>query len=86
MVCDKICIKCKECKNIVIGVVYVNLLFNNIKILILDVQGNVILWLLVGMMGFKGLWKLIFYVVQMVVEDVGKKVQEYGVCMLEVEV
>lgn len=75
MVCDICCGgKKKVFKNIVVGVVYVNFIFNNIKILILDVQGNVILWLLVGIMGFCGLCKLILYVVQMVVEDVGCKV------------
>lgn len=74
MVCDCCVIKCKECKNIVVGVVYVNFFFNNIKILIFDVQGNVIFWFFVGIMGFKGFCKFMFYVVQMVVEDVGKKV------------
>lgn len=50
-------------KNIENGVVYICLIFNNIIVIIIDEFGNVLLWLLVGVLGFKGSKKLILFVV-----------------------
>lgn len=50
-------------KNIENGVVYICLIFNNIIVIIIDEFGNVLLWLLVGVLGFKGFKKLILFVV-----------------------
>lgn len=50
-------------KNIVRGVVYILVIFNNINIIIMDEMGNVICWSMVGGLGFKGFKKFIFYAV-----------------------
>lgn len=46
-----------------VGEVYVIVLFNNIIILLINKNGDVIFWFLVGKMGFRGFKKNIFYVV-----------------------
>lgn len=78
----KLC--CKEKKNIVLGQVYIKLMFNNIIVLIIDLFGVVIVWVLLGGVGFKGFCKLILYVVGMVVEFVVCQVVEYGVKKVDV--
>ena len=78
--------KKKVSKNIATGVAHVNSSFNNTKILISDVQGNVISWSSAGTMGFKGSRKSTPYAAQVAAEDAGKKAQEHGVKTLEVEV
>jgi small subunit ribosomal protein S11 len=83
---DKISVKRRERKNITAGVAHVNSSFNNTKILISDAQGNSIAWSSAGTMGFKGSRKSTPYAAQMAAEDVGRKAQEHGVKVLEVEV
>ena len=78
--------KRKERKNIATGVAHVNSSFNNTKILISDVQGNAIAWSSAGTMGFKGSRKSTPYAAQMAAEDAGKKAQEHGMRILEVEI
>lgn len=55
----------KKCKVIVefMGEVYIIVFFNNIIILLINKNGDVIFWLFVGKMGFRGFKKNIFYVV-----------------------
>jgi len=79
-------IKRRERKNISSGVAHVNASFNNTKILIADAQGNAIAWSSAGTMGFKGSRKSTPYAAQVAAEDAGKKAQEHGVKILEVEV
>ena len=55
-------------------------------ITITDAQGNTIAWSSSGTMGFKGSRKSTPYAAQMAAEDAGKKAQEHGMKMLEVEV
>lgn len=75
----------KKIKCVVIdGVVYVYVFFNNIIVIIIDCQGNVLLWVIFGGVGFCGLCKFILFVVQVVVEKVGCGVFDYGVKFLEV--
>ena len=76
----------REKKNITSGVAHVNASFNNTMITITDAQGNTIAWSSSGLKGFKGSRKSTPYAAQMAAEDVGKKAQEHGVKMLEVEV
>src|SRR5258706_3890266 len=76
----------KERKNISSGVAHVNASFNNTMITITDAQGNTIAWSSAGTMGFKGSRKSTPYAAQVAAEDAGKKAQEHGMKILEVEV
>ena len=86
MAVDKSRTKKKVKKNISTGVAHINSSFNNTKILISDAQGNAIAWSSAGTMGFKGSRKSTPYAAQMAAEDAGKKAQEHGMRMLEVEI
>ena len=76
----------REKKNITSGVAHVNASFNNTMITITDAQGNTLAWSSSGTMGFKGSRKSTPIAAQMAAEDAGKKAQEHGVKVLEVEV
>jgi len=76
----------RERKNITSGVAHVNASFNNTMITITDAQGNTLAWSSSGTMGFKGSRKSTPFAAQMAAEDAGKKAQEHGVKVLEVEV
>lgn len=69
---------------VVDGIVYVYVFFNNIIIIIIDCQGNVLFWVIFGGVGFCGFCKSMFFVVQVVVENVGNVVKDYGLKNLEV--
>jgi small subunit ribosomal protein S11 len=79
-------VKKREKKNITSGVAHVNASFNNTMITITDAQGNTIAWSSSGTKGFKGSRKSTPYAAQMAAEDAGKKAQEHGMKVLEVEV
>ena len=83
---DKVRLKKKVKKNIADGVAHVNSTFNNTKIMISDVQGNVIAWSSAGTMGFKGSRKSTPYAAQLAAEDAGRKAQEHGVKTLQVQI
>lgn len=76
----------REKKNISSGVAHVNASFNNTMITITDAQGNTISWSSAGTMGFKGSRKSTPFAAQMAAEDAGRKAQEHGMKVLEVEV
>ena len=76
----------REKKNISSGVAHVNASFNNTMITITDAQGNTISWSSAGTMGFKGSRKSTPFAAQMAAEDVGRKAQDHGMKVLEVEV
>jgi small subunit ribosomal protein S11 len=60
--------------------------FNNTMVTITDAQGNAISWSSAGTMGFKGSRKSTPYAAQMAAEDAGKKAQEHGMKVLEINV
>ena len=76
----------RERKNITSGVAHVTASFNNTMITITDAQGNAISWSSAGSMGFKGSRKSTPYAAQMAAEDAGRKAQEHGMRVLEVNV
>ena len=76
----------RERKNITSGVAHVNATFNNTMITITDAQGNAIAWSSAGSQGFKGSRKSTPYAAQMAGEEAGRKAQEHGMNILEVEV
>jgi|TARA_Y100001960_G_scaffold284407_1_gene320169 small subunit ribosomal protein S11 len=79
-------LKKKDRKNITNGVAHVKSTFNNTIITITDAQGNAISWSSSGSQGFKGSRKSTPYAAQVAAEDAGKKAQEHGMKVLEVEV
>ncbi len=76
----------RERKNITSGVAHVNASFNNTMVTIADAQGNTISWSSAGSMGFKGSRKSTPYAAQMAAEDAGRKAQEHGMRVLEINV
>ncbi|MCA8908576.1 MAG: 30S ribosomal protein S11 [Rhodospirillaceae bacterium] len=76
----------RERKNISSGVAHVNATFNNTMVTITDAQGNAISWSTAGTMGFKGSRKSTPFAAQMAAEDAGRKAQEHGMKVLEVNV
>ena len=79
-------VKRRERKNITSGVAHVNASFNNTMVTITDAQGNTISWSSAGLMGFKGSRKSTPYAAQMAAEDAGRKAQEHGMRVLEINV
>lgn len=78
--------KKKEKKKITSGVAHIQATFNNTLISITDLQGNGIAWSSAGAKGFKGSRKSTPYAAQVAAEDVGRKAQEHGMQILEVNV
>src|SRR5512144_3146344 len=76
----------RERKHISSGVAHVTASFNNTMITITDAQGNTISWSSSGTMGFKGSRKATPYAAQMAAEDAGRKAQEHGMRVLEINV
>ena len=76
----------RERKNITSGIAHVSASFNNTKITITDVQGNTIAWSSSGAQGFRGSRKSTPYAAQVAAEDAGRKAQEHGMKMLDVQV
>lgn len=83
---EKTRVRRRERKNITSAIAHVAATFNNTKVTISDVQGNVISWSTAGQQGFKGSRKSTPYAAQMAAEDAGRKAQEHGVKTLEVNV
>jgi small subunit ribosomal protein S11 len=83
---EKVRVRKREKKNITSGIAHVNATFNNTMITITDAQGNAIAWSSSGTMGFKGSRKSTPYAAQIAAEDAGRKAQEHGMKMVEIEV
>ena len=73
-------------KNVADGIAHVHASFNNTIITITDRQGNALSWASSGGQGFKGSRKSTPFAAQMAAEDAGRKAQEHGMKVLEVEV
>ena len=78
--------KRKVKKNITNGIAHVYSTFNNTIVTITDVQGNAISWATAGEQGFKGSRKSTPYAAQLAGEVAGKRAQEHGMKILEVNV
>ncbi|MAV28568.1 MAG: 30S ribosomal protein S11 [Legionellales bacterium] len=78
--------KRKVKKNITNGIAHVYSTFNNTIVTITDVQGNAISWATAGEQGFKGSRKSTPYAAQLAGEAAGKRAQEHGMKILEVNV
>ncbi len=73
-------------KNIQTGIAHINSTFNNTKITITDVSGNVIAWSSAGAMGFRGSRKSTPFAAQTAAEDCAKKAKEHGLQNISVYV
>lgn len=73
-------------KNVVDGIAHVNASFNNTIVTISDRQGNVLGWASAGGSGFRGSRKSTPFAAQVAAENVGRKVQEFGLKNLDVQV
>lgn len=79
-------IRRRERKNITTGMAHIRSTFNNTIITISDPHGNTVSWGSAGVVGFKNSRKSTPYAAQLAAEDAGKKAQEHGMRVLEVEV
>lgn len=69
------------------GVVHVDSTFNNTRVAISDMHGNVLSWSTGGKLGHKGSRKATAYVAQLIAQDAAKKaMMAYGLKEVEVEV
>ncbi|MFA6930808.1 MAG: 30S ribosomal protein S11 [Lentisphaeria bacterium] len=79
--------KSKSSRQILSGVVHIDSTYNNTRVAITDLQGNMISWSTGGKLGFKGSRKSTAYVAQMIAGDAAKKaMMTYGLREVEVEV
>ncbi len=77
--------KRKARKNITSGVAHIKSTFNNTIITIADAQGNAISWASAGNAGFKGSRKSTPYAAQLAAEEAGRKAQEHGMKVIDVQ-
>jgi small subunit ribosomal protein S11 len=69
------------------GIAYIRATFNNTKVTITDLHGNVLCWATGGKVGFKGSRKSTAYAAQMVATDAIKKAQmNYGMRSVEARI
>jgi small subunit ribosomal protein S11 len=72
--------------NVTNGIVHVVATFNNTKVSVSDVHGNVLAWSSAGKMGFKGSRKSTAYAAQLVATEAAKRAMTYGMREVEVRV
>lgn len=68
------------------GIAHVDATFNNTKVYISDLRGNVLTWCSAGRLGFKGSKKSTAYVAQQVATDAGKRAVTLGVKEVQVRI
>ena len=77
----------KNQRQILSGIAHVSSTFNNTRVVITDLQGNVIAWSTGGKLGYKGSRKSTAYVAQLIAGDAAKKaIGTYGLREVEVQV
>lgn len=77
----------KGARQVLSGVVHVEATFNNTRVVITDVQGNVLSWCTGGKLGYKGSRKSTAYVAQVIAGEAAKKAMlTYGLKEVQVEV
>ncbi|MHA1541017.1 MAG: 30S ribosomal protein S11 [Alphaproteobacteria bacterium] len=78
--------KKKAKKRIVSGIAHVLATFNNTRITITDLQGNVVAWATAGGQGFKGAKKSTPYAAQITADVIAKKAMEMGLQNIDVKI
>lgn len=79
-------VKAKGSKNVSTGIVHVSASFNNTKVSVTDLRGNVIGWSSSGKLGFKGSRKSTAYAAQLVSQDACRQAMGHGLREVEVRV
>ena len=74
----------RERKNIPVGKAYVQSTFNNTRVTLTDLSGNVIAWSSSGNVGFKGSRKGTAFAAQRAAEEVAKRGMDHGLRQIEV--
>ncbi len=77
--------KRKVKKNITNGIAHVLATFNNTRITITDLQGNVIAWSTSGANSFKGAKKSTPWAAQVTAENAGRKAIEHGLKFIDIK-
>jgi small subunit ribosomal protein S11 len=79
--------KIKGGRQILSGIVHVDSTFNNTRVAISDMQGNILSWSTGGKLGYKGSRKSTAYVAQLIATDAAKKAMAtYGLREVEIEI
>ena len=78
--------KIKGGRHVTSGIAFIHATFNNTKVVITDMHGNVLCWSSAGKCGFKGSKKSTAYVAQLVATDAAKKAQTMGMREAEVRI
>jgi len=73
-------------RNIPSGIAHVEATFNNTKVSITDMNGNVISWRTAGRLGYKGSRKSTSYVAQLVGAEAAKEAQGMGMRQIEIRI
>jgi small subunit ribosomal protein S11 len=76
----------KSGRHVPAGIAFVLATFNNTKVTITDLHGNVISWSTGGKNGFKGSRKSTAYAAQVIATDAAKKAQLLGLKEVEVRI
>jgi small subunit ribosomal protein S11 len=79
-------LRAKGSKNVFTGVVHVLATYNNTKVTVTDLNGNVIGWSSSGKMGFRGSRKSTAYAAQLVSQDACRQAMGHGLRSAEVRV
>jgi small subunit ribosomal protein S11 len=79
--------KVKGGRQVLQGIVHVDSTFNNTRVAISDMQGNILSWSTGGKLGYKGSRKSTAYVAQLIATDAAKKAMATsGLKEVEIEV
>ena len=79
--------KGKGGRQVLQGIVHVDSTFNNTRVAISDMQGNILSWSTGGKLGYKGSRKSTAYVAQLIATDAAKKAMaSYGLKEVEIEI
>ena len=79
--------KGKGGRQVLQGIVHVDSTFNNTRVAISDMQGNILSWSTGGKLGYKGSRKSTAYVAQLIATDAAKKAMAtYGLKEVEIEI
>jgi len=79
-------LRAKGSKNVHVGIVHVVATYNNTKVTVTDLNGNVIGWSSSGKMGFRGSRKSTAYAAQLVSQDACRQAMGHGLRAAEVRV
>lgn len=79
-------LKAKGSKNVHAGIVHVHATYNNTKVSVSDINGNVIGWSSAGKLGFRGSRKSTAYAAQLVSQDACRQAMGHGLKTVEVRV